>query len=53
MSSCKSRGSSAARSKASVFSLDYAYSLSVRKVKGSGKARSSGRQSQSTRGREE
>lgn len=51
MSSCKSRSGSAARSKASVFSLDYACSLSVRKAKGNGKAHSSGRQSQSVKGK--
>lgn len=42
MGSYQSKGSSAARSKASGFSLDYACSLSVRKAKGSSKARSSG-----------
>lgn len=42
MSNCKSKGSSAARSKASDFSLDYMCFLSVRKAKGSSKARSSG-----------
>lgn len=45
MGSYKSKGGSAARSKASAFSLDYACSLSVRRAKGSSKARGGGRKS--------
>ncbi len=51
MSSSKSKGSTAARSKASGFSLDYACSLSVRKGMGSSQARSS--EKRRSRGREE
>lgn len=45
MSSYKSKGGSAARSRASAFSLDYACSLSVRKARGGSKASSGGRRS--------
>lgn len=49
--SSKTKASTAARSKASGFSLDYACSLSVRRGKGSSQSRSSG--TRRSRGREE